>query len=243
MKNSNIRVDKLLSSLGYGTRKDVAGMVKQGLVVFDGHPISDAAQKIPDASDLRDRLMIRDEQLDPRHGMVLMMNKPLGMSCSHQEAGAVIYDLLPQRWRQRSPVLSTVGRLDKETSGLLLITDDGAFIHSIISPKRHVKKTYLVDVVKPLTPNDVVLFGAGTLKLRGEEKPLASAELEIITPQRALITITEGRYHQVRRMFAAIGNHVTHLHRTKIGNLSLPNDLALGKWMLLTQHHIEFIFD
>ena len=148
---------------------------------------------------MRDRLYIKGEKLDPMPGMVLMMNKPIGVTCSHKEVGKLVYDFLPDRWRHRTPVMSTIGRLDKDTSGLLLITDDGELLHKIIGPKNHVKKVYLVDVAAPLTKNAVDIFASGALMLRGDVKPLASAELKIIDPKRALITITEGRYHQVRR--------------------------------------------
>ena len=192
---------------------------------------------------MRDRLYIKGEKLDPMPGMVLMMNKPKGVTCSHKEVGKLVYDFLPDRWRYRTPALSTIGRLDKETSGLLLITDDGALLHKIISPKNHVKKVYLVDVADPLTKDAVDIFTSGALMLRGDSKPLASAELKIIGPKRALITITEGRYHQVRRMFAAIGNRVVRLHRTQIGALKLPDTLEQSSWKLLLTSDVTLVFD
>ena len=192
---------------------------------------------------MRGRLKVKGEKLDPMPGMVLMMNKPLGVTCSHKEVGKLVYDFLPDRWRRRTPALSTVGRLDKETSGLLLITDDGALLHKIISPKNHVKKVYLVDVANPLTKDAVDIFASGALMLRGDIKPLASAELKIIDPKRALITITEGRYHQVRRMFAAIGNRVVRLHRTQLGGLKLPDTLDQSSWKHLSTSDVNSIFD
>jgi 16S rRNA pseudouridine516 synthase len=154
-----------------------------------------------------------------------------------------VYDFLPDRWRHRTPALSTIGRLDKDTSGLLLITDDGALLHKIISPKNHVKKVYLVDVADQLTKDAVDIFASGALMLRGDSKPLASAELKIIDPKRALVTITEGRYHQVRRMFAAIGNRVVRLHRTQIGALKLPDTLDQSSWKNLSPRDVSSIFD
>jgi len=188
-------------------------------------------------------LYIKGEKLDPMPGMVLMMNKPIGVTCSHKEVGKLVYDLLPYRWSHRIPALSTIGRLDKETSGLLLITDDGALLHKIISPKNHVKKVYLVDFADPLTTDAVDIFASGALMLRGDIKPLAGAELKMIDPKRALITITEGRYHQVRRMFAAIGNRVVRLHRTQIGGLKLPDTLDESSWKNLSPRDISLIFD
>jgi 16S rRNA pseudouridine516 synthase len=218
-------------------------MAKKGFIVLDRSNIHDSSHKINITSDVRDRLYIKGEKLDPMPGMVLMMNKPLGVTCSHKEVGKLVYDFLPDRWRHRIPALSTIGRLDKETSGLLLITDDGELLHTIINPKNHVKKVYLVDVADPLTKNAVDTFASGALMLRGDIKPLASAELKIIDPKRALITITEGRYHQVRRMFAAIGNRVVRLHRTQIGALKLPDTLEQSSWKLLLTSDVTLVFD
>ena len=238
-----VRLDKLLSSLGYGSRKSISGMAKKGFIVLDRSSIHASSHKINITSDVRDRLYIKGEKLDPMPGMVLMMNKPKGVTCSHKEVGKLVYDFLPDRWRYRTPALSTIGRLDKETSGLLLITDDGALLHKIISPKNHVKKVYLVDVADPLTKDAIDIFTSGALMLRGDSKPLASAELKIIGPKRALITITEGRYHQVRRMFAAIGNRVVRLHRTQIGALKLPDTLDQSSWIKLSPRDVSSIFD
>jgi 16S rRNA pseudouridine516 synthase len=240
---AKVRLDKLLSSLGYGSRKSISRMAKKGFIVLDRSSIHDSSHKINITSDVRDRLYIKGEKLDPMPGMVLMMNKPLGVTCSHKEVGKLVYDFLPDRWRHRIPALSTIGRLDKETSGLLLITDDGALLHKIISPKNHVKKVYLVDVADPLTTDAVDIFASGALMLRGDIKPLAGAELKMIDPKRALITITEGRYHQVRRMFAAIGNRVVRLHRTQIGALKLPDTLDQSSWTKLSPRDVSSIFD
>jgi 16S rRNA pseudouridine516 synthase len=238
-----VRLDKLLSSLGYGSRKSISAMARKGFIVLDRSSIHDSSHKVNITSDVRGRLKVKGEKLDPMPGMVLMMNKPLGVTCSHKEVGKLVYDFLPDRWRRRTPALSTVGRLDKETSGLLLITDDGALLHKIISPKNHVKKVYLVDVANPLTKDAVDIFASGALMLRGDIKPLASAELKIIDPKRALITITEGRYHQVRRMFAAIGNRVVRLHRTQLGGLKLPDTLDQSSWKHLSTSDVNSIFD
>jgi 16S rRNA pseudouridine516 synthase len=238
-----VRLDKLLSSLGYGSRKSISAMARKGFIVLDRSSIHDSSHKVNITSDVRDRLKVKGEKLDPMPGMVLMMNKPLGVTCSHKEVGKLVYDFLPDRWRHRIPALSTIGRLDKETSGLLLITDDGELLHKIINPKNHVKKVYLVDVADPLIKNAVDTFASGALMLRGDIKPLASAELKIIDPKRALITITEGRYHQVRRMFAAIGNRVVRLHRTQIGALKLPDTLEQSSWKLLLTSDVTLVFD
>jgi 16S rRNA pseudouridine516 synthase len=192
--------------------------------------------------DLPTRLRVQGEPLDPLPGMIIMVHKPLGVTCSHKEAGALIYDLLPARWRVRDPALSTVGRLDKETSGLILMTDDGDMLHRIISPKRHVPKRYVVGVDRPLKGNEAAIFAAGTLMLEGETSPLLPAELEVTGGRTARLTLHEGRYHQVRRMFAAIGNHVVSLHRDRIGALDLQEDLPVGDYRLMTEADIAGIF-
>lgn len=236
------RVDKLLSSMGYGSRSEMARLAKAGGITLDGADVSDVSQRIPVTPDLPVRMQIDGQALDPLLGLVILLNKPLGMTCSHKEAGPLVYDLLPARWRRRDPAISTIGRLDKETSGLLLMTDDGDLLHRVISPKRHVTKTYRATLSRPLTGTEGPLFASGTLMLEGEDKPLAPAELQMISETEALLSVTEGRYHQVRRMFAATGNHVAALHRERLGGLSLPDDLSPGQWRLLRDDEIALIF-
>jgi 16S rRNA pseudouridine516 synthase len=242
LKTPTSRVDKLLSCMGYGSRKDMARLAKAGGITLDGADLLDVTQRIPVTPDLPNRLQIDGKALDPVAGMVLLLNKPLGMTCSHKEVGALVYDILPDRWRRRDPAISTIGRLDKQTSGLLLLTDDGDLLHRVISPKYHVKKTYRAQLARPLKGTEGGLFASGDLMLEGEEKPLAPAELEIISTTEALLTVTEGRYHQVRRMFAATGNHVETLHRERLGGLALPADLGPGQWTQLGDAEIALIF-
>lgn len=232
-KNASLRLDRLLSNLGYGSRREAQYIIQSGAVMLDGKVLDAAENKIELAPDLCDRMTVDGERLDPLPGMVVMLNKPLGVTCSHKEAGRLVYDLLPERWKMRDPVVSTIGRLDKETSGLLLLTDDGEFLHRIISPRHHVPKRYLATLEKPLRGNEADLFASGTMMLEGEDKPLLPARLDVLTPVSARLTITEGRYHQVRRMFAATGNNVIALHRESIGDLLLPVDLASGEYRLL----------
>lgn len=242
-KPPSSRIDKLLSSMGYGSRSEMARMAKAGGIVLDGVELANASARIAVTPDLPQRLQIDGEALDPLCGLVILLHKPLGMTCSHKEDGPLVYDILPKRWRGRDPAISTIGRLDKQTSGLLLLTDDGALLHRIISPKRHVKKTYRARLARTLAGTEGAVFASGRLMLEGEEKPLAPAELEVVSPTEALLTVTEGRYHQVRRMFAATGNRVEALHRERLGGLSLPEGLAAGQWRLLTAAEIASIFD
>lgn len=237
------RVDKLLSSMGYGSRSEMARLAKVGGITLDGVEITDAAQRIAVTPDLPSRMQIDGAPLDPVAGMVILLNKPLGMTCSHKDEGPLVYNILPARWRRRDPAISTIGRLDKQTSGLLLLTDDGALLHRTISPKRHVRKTYRVWLARPLEGHETALFASGQMMLEGEDKPLAPAELEVISETEALLHVTEGRYHQVRRMFAATGNHVAQLHREALGGLRLPDGLAPGQWKLLSESEIALIFE
>ncbi|MBO9709566.1 MAG: 16S rRNA pseudouridine(516) synthase [Caulobacter sp.] len=237
------RLDRLLANLGYGGRRDVQALIAGGKVTLDGVALKNSAQKIAVTADLPQHLKIRGVPVDPPAPLVLMMNKPLGVVCSHREDGERIYDLLPRRWQARDPALSSVGRLDKDTSGLILITDDGDFLHRVISPKRHVPKVYRAVLDRPLNGTEGATFAEGALMLEGEEKPLLPAELEVLGEREARLTITEGRYHQVRRMFAAVGNHVTALHRERIGGVALPDDLAPGEHRILSAAQAEEVFD
>ena len=237
-----LRLDRLLANLGYGSRREVQALVRGGLVTLDGSAVDDADMRIAVAPDLSDRMRVRGARLDPPPGMALMLHKPLGVTCSHKEDGALVHELLPARWRLREPKISTVGRLDKETTGLLLLTDDGDLLHRIISPRRHVAKRYVASLARPLEGDEAARFASGELLLEGEDKPLAPAVLEPLGEREARLTVTEGRYHQVRRMFAAVGNHVVALHRDRIGALNLPADLEPGRYRIMTAADVAAVF-
>lgn len=241
-KTPTMRLDRLLGNLGYGSRKEMHGLVAAREVILDGKLVTDAGARIAIGPDLPERMTVMGRPVDPPPPVIVMMHKPLGVVCSHKEAGRRVYDLLPPRWRVRDPALSTVGRLDKDTSGLLLITDDGDFLHRVISPRRHVQKSYIAELDRPLAGNEGEIFAAGTLMLEGEEKPLLPATLQPLGERRARLLIEEGRYHQVRRMFAAVGNHVTGLHRDQIGGLRLPEDLEPGGYRVLPAATAETVF-
>jgi len=241
-KRPTTRIDRLLANMGYGSRRDIERLALNDRILLDGQPVEDVSARIAVAADLPARLSIDGEPLDPPPGLTLALHKPLGVTCSHKEAGPLAFDLLPTRWRRRDPVISTVGRLDKDTSGILLLTDDGALLHRIIAPKSHVAKRYRVTLARPLRGDEAVLFGAGGLMLESDDKPLLPAAFEPLTDRVGLLTLHEGRYHQVRRMFAAIGNHVEALHRDRIGALALPDDLAPGAWRLLGAAEVAAIF-
>jgi 16S rRNA pseudouridine516 synthase len=236
------RLDRLLANLGYGSRQAVRHMIADGAVTLDGERLRDGGLKLAVSAELPQHLQVNGAPLDPPAPLTLVVHKPLGVVCSHNEPGRSLYELLPPRWRARDPLLSTVGRLDADTSGLIIVTDDGALLHKIIAPKSDVPKRYDVTLADALTGKEAAIFAAGGLMLDGETKPLAPATLEPRGPARAWLTIGEGRYHQVRRMFAALGNRVAALHRDRIGALDLPGDLAAGQYRPIEPAELEAIF-
>jgi len=237
-----VRLDKLLANLGYGSRREIQALARMGEIRLDGEGLSDAGARITLAPDLPGRLTVEGEPIDPLPGLCLMLHKPVGVTCSHKEAGPLVYGLLPERWRRREPPLSTVGRLDKDTSGLLLLTDDGSLLHRIISPKANVAKRYQVTLARALDGSEEAALASGTLMLDGEDRPLLPVAMEAQDATHCAVTLTEGRYHQVRRMFAALGNHVEALHRDRVGGLDLPADLPAGDFRILAEPDISALF-
>ena len=223
------RLDQLLSNLGYCSRREARAWIDAGRVTVRGQPAEDASQKAA-PSDVR----VDGEPLDHPEGLLLLLHKPVGLVCSHEEReGPSVYSLLPERWRRRNPIVTSIGRLDKDTSGLLLLTDQSPLVHRLTSPKHKVPKVYRALVDRDLTPELGPLFASGTLKLAGEKDACAPAELRIVAPREAELTLIEGRYHQVRRMFSACGANVLTLHRERFGPLEL-GELPAGKWRELS---------
>ena len=232
-----MKLVKHLANLGYGSRKQVAMMFREGR-------ITDAAGEVMYADDPLDHDSVRvdGEPLDPPPGMLLMLHKPVGYTCSTKDPGRIVYDLLPPRYRLRSPLLSSVGRLDRDTSGLLLFTDDGALLHRISSPKSKLSKVYEATLASDLRGDEVEFFASGTLMLESEQTPLLPADMEVLNARQVRLTLHEGRYHQVRRMFAAVGNHVQALHRSRVGGLCLE-DLPSGEWLRLNEAASTALFN
>jgi 16S rRNA pseudouridine516 synthase len=231
-----MRLVRLLANLGYGSRKQVAAMFRSGRITAADGDVLYADDQVDHA-----RVRIDGEPLDPPGGLVLMLHKPTGYTCSARDAGSIVYDLLPPRFRLRSPTLASVGRLDRDTSGLLLLTDDGALLHRIVRPRSHLPKVYEATLARDLRGDEAAAFASGTLLLDSERTPLAPAALEVLGPRAARLTLTEGRYHQARRMFAAVGNHVVALHRSRIGGLAL-GDLPAGAWRALDAADLAQLF-
>lgn len=235
MAASMERLDRLLSRLGYGSRSDVKVWIRQGLISVDGKTPNSASQKV-EAS----QVLIEGKPMDHPAGLTVIYHKPLGAVCSHRESGRLIYDDFPARWADRKPALSSVGRLDKETSGLLILTDDGQLNHHITSPKNHISRTYAVTLDSPLKGNEADTFASGTLMLKEDDKPCLPAELSIIDEHHVSLVLHEGRYHQVRRMFAAVGNHVTELCRSHIGALALDEtSLQAGDYLSVSVEEVK----
>lgn len=231
-----LKLLRTLANLGYGSRKEVMALFRAGRVTGAAGEVLSADDRVAHA-DVR----IDGERLDPASGLVLMLHKPVGYTCSTKDRGRLVHALLPPRFARRSPALSSVGRLDRDTSGLLLLTDDGALLHRIIAPKSKLPKVYEATLAQPLRGDEAAVFASGTLLLDSENTPLLPATLEAMTPTQARLTLHEGRYHQVRRMFAAVGNHVEALHRSHVGGLGLA-DLAAGEWRPLGQVDLQVLF-
>jgi 16S rRNA pseudouridine516 synthase len=219
------RLDQLLSSLGYCSRREVRDFVAERRIRI-GEVLATRADLRVDPA----MVTVDNEALEAPEGLLAMLHKPLGYVCTRADGeGPTIYELLPTRWLNRNPSVTSVGRLDKDTSGLLLITDQGDLVHRYTSPKSDCEKVYEATVDHDLNPALIEVFARGQVMLRGEEKPCLPAKLEIVTPRSARLTLTEGRYHQVRRMFASQGWHVEKLHRTHFGEYDL-GDLEEGKF-------------
>lgn len=227
-----------LGRLGYGSRREVIALLEAGRVTdADGSPLERRSEVD------HDRIRIDGEPLDPPPGLVLALHKPAGHVCSTRDAGLRAYDLLPPRFLLRRPLVSCIGRLDRDTTGLLLFSDDGQLQHRILSPRSGVSKVYEAVLAEPLRGEEAALFASGRLQLRSDPKPLAPAQLQVLEPKRARLTLHEGRYHQVKRMFAATGNRVLELERIAIGQLRLQDlGLALGQWRLLQAEELERVF-
>ncbi len=223
--NNLQRLDKVFSNLGYCSRSQAKQFLREHSITLENRSLQDPSAKVNPAL-----VRINGQELDHPDGILILMNKPAGYVCSHDVSeGPRVYDLLPERWMRRNPLPSTVGRLDKDTTGALLITDNTQLIHKLTSPKHHVEKVYEVEVDKPLSDELVTQFASGTLLLEGEKEPCRPAALAITGETSCEVTLTEGKYHQVKRMFAAFGYKVEKLHRSRFGEYVL-GDLREGEY-------------
>jgi 16S rRNA pseudouridine516 synthase len=227
-RSTHLRADDILFSQGFGTRRICAGLVQHGHVRAGGRVIDDPAEEFD-----TDGLVFEVDGVawEFHEHAYLMLNKPADYECS-QKPGAhpSVFTLLPGPLRTRD--VQAIGRLDVDTTGLILLSDDGKFIHRMSSPKHHVPKVYEVEAKHPVTQSQVDKLAAGVV-LDDDPRPVRAASCEITGERSLRLVLTEGKYHQVKRMVAAVGNRVEGLHRSRIGGLQLPPDLAPGQWRWL----------
>jgi len=217
-----MRLDAYLARAGFASRKAARGLIRRGAVLVDGEACLDSAKRITN-----ERVMVGEETLEsPAEVRDFILNKPVGVSCSNDEREApLVFDLLSPTLRRRSLLIA--GRLDRETSGLLILTTDGALVHRLTHPARKLAKRYRIDFDGELGSNSVECCREGLL-LAGEDHPTRPAVLELEGPGQASLVLREGRTHQVRRMIRLLGGEVTSLHRDRVGALDLPEDLEPG---------------
>lgn len=232
---------ELLYTQGFGTRRICVGLIEQGHLQTpknDGwNVIQDPASWVDAEPGMRFRVL--GEEWTYQSPAYLVLNKPVGTECSHKPGRwPSVYSLLPSPLRQRPnsgavPGVQAVGRLDQDTTGLLLFSDDGVFIHRMASPKHHVAKVYQVVCAHPVTPKHIDQLMSGVL-CTGERQVWRASAARITGPVSLELILTEGKYHQVKRMLAAVGNPVMQLHRSRMGQFDLPSDLAPGQWRWLS---------
>ncbi|MFC5302060.1 pseudouridine synthase [Azospira restricta] len=224
-----VPLERILHSQGFGSRKECRALIRHGRVAIAGEVVDDPFREV----DPQGLVFSFDGKDWAYHAKAyLMLNKPAGYECSHQpKHHASVYALLPPPLNGRG--VQSLGRLDEDTTGLLLFSDDGQFIHAISSGKRKVAKTYRVTAKHPLADEAIARLLAG-VQLDDEPAPIAAAGCERVGEREILLTVTEGKYHQVKRMVAAVGNRVEALCRVAVGGLTLPADLAVGDWRWLS---------
>ena len=233
------RIDKILSNLGYGTRKDLKKIVKNGMVQVNGITIKDSAMKVDPE---KDKIVINDEEIFYREFIYLMMNKPAGViSATFDNKDETVIDLLEVEHQVFEPF--PVGRLDKDTVGLLLLTNDGDLNHRLISPKWKVDKVYFAKIDQKVTEEDIEKFKHGITLDDGYRCKEAILEIQKASEEGSeiVLTIQEGKFHQVKRMFEAVGKKVTYLKRIEFGTLPLDEDLEEGEYRELTEEEIAIL--
>lgn len=232
MNNSKSeRIDKIISSQGKYSRKEVKKLISSHKVLLNGEIVKSSDVKVNVEND---EIVIEGIKLNVKRKIYLILNKPQGyVSATTDKRDKTVLELVPEEFNKRN--LFPAGRLDKNTTGLMIITDDGELAHNILSPKKHVKKSYKVTLDIDATEDMIEKFNNGIELNDGICKP---AEMKIIGSNVAIVTLREGRYHQIKRMFGCCGAKVIELHRISIGNLSLPNDLKEGECRELTDKEL-----
>ena len=241
-----MQLQDILYSQGFGTRRICAGLVQQGYVQIDqGQGLVTCDDATHDVSEQEGMPFSVQGVLWPYHAKAyVLLHKPAGYECSHKpSAWPSLYTLLPAPLRQRpqkSAVqgVQAVGRLDQDTTGMLVLTDDGPLIHRMSSPRHHVPKVYEVSTAEPISDKQVLRLLEGVV-LDDSLKPVKAAACLAVSQKHMRLTLTEGKYHQVKRMLIAVGNAVAGLHRSQIGAMELPQDLAPGQWRWITADELQ----
>lgn len=233
-----LRIDKMLANMGYGTRKEVKKLLKSGVVQIDDVIVKDPKTQVNPAEQT---VTVWGEEVEYKEFIYLMMNKPPGViSATEDDVEETVVDLLEEEDKILGPF--PVGRLDKDTEGLLLLTNDGQLAHQLLSPKKHVPKTYFAVIDGEVTEDDVAAFRRGVLLDDGyETKPADLTILKSGIRSDVEVTITEGKFHQIKRMFQAVGKRVVYLKRLQMGPLALDPALELGEYRELTEEEVEML--
>ncbi|RSL32890.1 rRNA pseudouridine synthase [Salibacterium salarium] len=234
-----MRADKLLANTGFGTRKEVKKLLKQGALTVDGKKVTQASEQVdPDTQEIE----VRGEPLEYREYIYLMMNKPKGLiSATEDDLHETVVDILEFEDIVRKPF--PVGRLDKDTEGLLLLTNDGKFAHALTSPKKGVPKTYMATIDEAVTIEDAEAFAEGVTLEDGYQTKSAVLHWNDDTPEEVTITIREGKYHQVKRMFEAVGKKVLELKRIQVGSIALDETLDSGEYRDMEEEEVTQLLE
>lgn len=226
-----VQLDKLLQTQGFGSRKHCQDLIKSGQITVNGERTTDVKAKVK-LDDLT--FSVFGEEYTYRANVYIALNKPQGYECSHHpQYHHSVFNLLPDYLLARD--VQTVGRLDQDTTGLLLLTDDGKYLHSLTHPKKHVAKYYQVTTAREITPEQIQQLQAG-VELKNEKGSFIAYDLKLSSPKTCIFAVHQGVYHQVKRMLAAVGNHVSQLHRLKIGDLDLQQlPIEEGEWCYLNE--------
>ena len=232
-----MRLDKLLSNSGKGSRKDIKQILKSGTVTVNGKVVTDGSVQVDENADT---IIIGKETVNYQKYIYLMLNKPQGyVSAVYDKKLPVVTELVPEKYRHFE--VFPVGRLDIDTEGLIVLTNDGELCHRVLSPKYHVDKTYFVRCNSPLTENDVLSFKDGVTLDDGYKTMGAQLSIDGANPFECTLTIQEGKFHQVKRMMEAIGNKVVYLKRLSMGRLILDKNLSLGEIRELTPEEVVLL--
>lgn len=230
-----MRIDKYLSNMGVGSRKEVKEYIKNGSILVNGEIITKPTVHVDENKDI---IKINNKEIIYKKYIYIMLNKPQGVVSATKDFGETVLDLLDEEYQNKD--IFPAGRLDKDTEGLVLLTNDGKLAHNLLSPKKKVYKKYFAEVDANLDEEDIKRFEEGIF-LENESYLTLPAKLEILSPKECYVYIKEGKYHQVKRMLSTLGKNVVYLKRLEIGNLKLDESLELGDYRELTEEEINLL--